>query len=135
MATAPPKSKVHLLQNRANAFHTVGELELTDTTLRCVLKQHSGWVEKELGIDDLKSRIKAGEEVVAFEFDRGRMEVEWPKQFGGGGFSVSQGDSRKWLCSLATPTGFWSIWDLMTERRIFKAWRAALAEPAVTPAA
>jgi len=66
----PPQTKVYLLQNRANSFFAVGELELTDTTLLCRVTGNAGWIAKELGIPDLKERLAAGEKVVAFEFGR-----------------------------------------------------------------
>jgi hypothetical protein len=40
---AASRTKVYLLQNRANSFFAVGELELTDGALRCRVTGNSGW--------------------------------------------------------------------------------------------
>jgi hypothetical protein len=133
-ASPPPTTDVYLLQNRANSFFTTASLEFTDSTLRCTLKQHAGWIEKELGITDLKQRIEAGENVVAFEFRRDKLNVKWLKQFLGGGFQVSAGDSRKWLVSLVYPTTIMSLWDAVEGRSAHKKWKQALASSATTSA-
>ena len=69
-ASPPPRTEAYLLQNRSNSFFTLADLELTDTNLRCTLKQYSGWVEKELGLTDLKRQLADGQSVTAFEFRR-----------------------------------------------------------------
>jgi hypothetical protein len=124
--TPPPQTKVYLLQNRANSFFAVGELELTDTTLRCRVTGNAGWIAKELGIPDLKERLAAGETITAFEFARDALKIKWLKQFMGAGFQVSDGDSKPWLVSLIYPSGFLTILDLFDGHSARKEWRAAL---------
>ncbi len=69
------------MKNRLNSISTRAELELTDHNLRCTVKEYSKWVEMALGISDLKSRLRAGEAVAAFDFRRDRLKVKWLKQF------------------------------------------------------
>ena len=128
-ADPPPRTHVYLLENRANSIFTNATLELTDTTLRCTLKEHSRWVQKELGITDLKERLAAGESVSAFEFSRDHLNIKWLKQFMGGGFQVSEGDSRRWLVSLVYPTTIFSIVDVIEGRAVHRQWRQALSPP------
>jgi hypothetical protein len=60
-------------------------------------------VAKALGINDLKYRLAAGEPLTAFDFRREHLDVKWLRQFMGGAFCVSEGDSRRWLVSLIYP--------------------------------
>lgn len=76
---------MYLLQSRANSIYTRAELELTDTSLRCGLAEHSRWVAKALGIDDLKDRLAAGEPITAFDFRREHLDVKWLRWFHGWG--------------------------------------------------
>jgi hypothetical protein len=62
----PPRAEVYLVENRLNPISTRAALELTDDNLRCTVKEYSKWVEKALGISDLRSRLQAGEAVAAF---------------------------------------------------------------------
>jgi hypothetical protein len=126
MAQAPPITKAYLLQNRSNAYFALCELELTDTVLRCRVTSDTRWFARELGIADLGERLAAGEPVLAFEFRRDRMKLTWLRQFFGGGFKVSEADSRSWIVSLVNPAGALSIMDAVFERGIHKQWRAAL---------
>ena len=130
MSSAPPHTKAYLLKSRGNSWWVNVELELTDTTLRCVACEYSKWVDEELGLTDYKARLSAGEPVVIFEFDRGQLAIKWLRQFYRGGFQISQGDSRQWLVSLVYPTGFGSLLDLMTDRAVWRQWREALPEAA-----
>jgi hypothetical protein len=130
MSSAPPHTKAYLLKSRGNSWWVNVELELTDTTLRCVASEYSKWVDEELGLTDYKARLSAGEPVVIFEFDRGQLAIKWLRQFYRGGFQISQGDSRQWLVSLVYPTGFGSLLDLMTDRAVWRQWREALPEAA-----
>jgi hypothetical protein len=125
--TPPPRTKVYLLQNRANSFFAVGELELTDTTLRCRVTGNARWIAKELGIPDLKERLAAGETITAFEFARDRLKLKWLKQLMGAGFKVSEGDGKPWIVSLIYPTGILSLLEIFEDRGARKEWRAALA--------
>ena len=124
--TPPPQTKAYLLQNRANSFFAVGELELTDTTLRCRVTGNAGWIAKELGIPDLKERLAAGESITAFEFPRDGLKVKWLKQFMGAGFQVSNGDGKQWVVSLIYPSGFLALLEIFEARSARKEWRAAL---------
>jgi hypothetical protein len=92
----PPRTGAYLLQNRANSFFTTATLELTESTVRCAVQQYSRWVQEVLGITDLKQRLQSGEPVVAFEVNRAEVKVKWLRQFMGGGFQISSGDSRTW---------------------------------------
>ena len=130
MSSAPPHTKAYLLKSRGNSWWVNVELELTDTTLRCVACEYSKWVDEELGLTDYKARLSAGEPVVIFEFDRDQLAIKWLRQFYRGGFQISQGDSRQWLVSLVYPTGFGSLLDLMTDRAVWRQWREALPEAA-----
>jgi hypothetical protein len=131
MSSAPPHTKAYLLKSRGNSWWVNVELELTDTTLRCVASEYSTWVDEELGLTDYKARLSAGEPVVIFEFDRGELAIKWLRQFYRGGFQISQGDSRQWLVSLVYPSGFGNVLDLMTDRAVWRQWREALPETAV----
>ncbi|AGB22118.1 hypothetical protein Mycsm_01723 [Mycobacterium sp. JS623] len=124
--TPPPQTKAYLLQSRANSFFAVGDLELTDTTLRCRVTGHAGWIAKELGIPDLKERLAAGESITAFEFPRDGVKIKWLKQFMGAGFQVSHGDGKEWIVSLIYPSGFLALLETFEARSARKQWRAAL---------
>lgn len=130
MSSAPPHTNAYLLKSRGNSWWVNVELELTDTTLRCVASEYSKWVDEELGLTDYKERLAAGEPVVIFEFDRGQLAIKWLRQFYRGGFQISQGDSRQWLVSLVYPSGFGNVLDLMTDRAVWRQWREALPEVA-----
>jgi len=131
MSSAPPHTKAYLLKSRGNSWWVNVELELTDTTLRCVTTEYSKWVDEELGLTDYQERLAAGEPVVIFEFDRGQLAIKWLRQFYRGGFQISQGDSRQWLVSLVYPSGFGNVLDLMTDRAVWRQGREALPETAV----
>src|ERR1700682_5681850 len=77
----PPRAEVFLVKNRLNSTSPGAELELTDHNLRCTVKEYSKWVEKALGISDLKSRLQAGEAVAGFGFRRDRREGEGVREF------------------------------------------------------
>ena len=64
MSSAPPHTKAYLLKSRGNSWWVNVELELTDTTLRCVTTEYSKWVDEELGLTDYQERLAAGEPVV-----------------------------------------------------------------------
>ena len=122
----PPRAEVYLLQNRLNAISTRAELELTDYNLRCTVKEYSKWVEKALGISDLKSRLQAGEAVAAFDFRRDQLKIKWLKQFLKAGFDVSEGGSRHWLVSLVYPTGVMALVEMVDGWDVHKEWRRVL---------
>ena len=128
MASAPPKTKAHLLKSRGNSWGGNVELQLTDTSLRCVACEYSKWVDEELGLGDYKAKLSSGEPVVIFDFPRDQLTIKWLRQFYRGGFEVSLGESRRWLVALVTPTGFGTWLDLMTDRAVWRQWRAALPD-------
>ncbi|HKP41611.1 hypothetical protein [Mycobacterium sp.] len=128
MSSAPPKTKAYLLMSKANSWWVNVELELTDTNLRCTASEYSKWVDEELGLTDYKAKLSSGEPVMVFDFRRDQLNIKWLRQFYRGGFEVSHGDSRKWLVALIYPSGFGSLLDLMTDRAVWKQWRAALPD-------
>jgi hypothetical protein len=131
MTTAPPSTRAYLLKSRGSASWVNVELELGATSLRCLAREYSGWVDEELGLTDYRAKLSAGEPVVLFDFGRDELAMTWLRQFYRGGFQVRLGDSRRWLITLCYPTGFASVLDLMTDRAIWRQWRAALPDTAV----
>jgi hypothetical protein len=100
---------------------------LTDATLRFALSEPSGWVEKELGLGDLKSRLESGETVLAFDLQRASLDLSWPKQFMGAAMKVSNPGTREWIVSLIFPSSsLLSTYKSFKYRSLFKAWKAAL---------
>jgi len=80
---------------------SIGELELTDTTVRCTLRHEAGysrWLGERLQIPDLEARLKAGEPVIAFEFSRNTYQITW-KTFNSI-FKINDGDGRDWRVGL-----------------------------------
>jgi hypothetical protein len=128
MATAPPLTKAYLLRSRGSSSWVDVELELGEHNLRCTARQYSAWVAEELGCADYRARLSAGQPVVIFDFPRDRLAIIWLRQFYRGGFQVSQDDSRRWLVALVYPSGFGSVLDLMTDRAVWREWRAALPD-------
>jgi hypothetical protein len=128
MATAPPRTKGYLLKSRSNSWWVNVDLELSETNLRCTAREYSKWVDEELGLTDYEAKLSSGEPVVIFDFRRDQLSIRWLRQFYRGGFQVSQGDSRRWLVALVYPSGFDSVLDLMTDRAVWRQWRAALPD-------
>jgi hypothetical protein len=122
----PPRAEVYLVENRLNPISTRAALELTDDNLRCTVKEYSKWVEKALGISDLRSRLQAGEAVAAFDFRRDQLKIRWLKQFLNAGFSVSEGGSHRWLVSLVYPTGILALVEVVDGWDVHNEWRWAL---------
>jgi hypothetical protein len=122
----PPRAEVFLVQNRLNPISTRATLELTDDNLRCTVQEYSKWVEKALGISDLRSRLQAGEAVAAFDFRRDQLKIRWLKQFLNAGFSVSEGGSHRWLVSLVYPTGILAWVEVVDGWDVHNEWRWAL---------
>jgi hypothetical protein len=122
------------MQSAINPFSITGTLEVDDHGLRFVLDEDSGklttigWLEKELGVSDLRDRLKSGEKVVAFELARPNLKVEWPKQFMGSAMKVSNPGTREWLVSLILPSGsLYSTYKTFKNRSVFKEWKKTLA--------
>jgi hypothetical protein len=128
MASAPPSTKAHLLKSRGSSWWVNVDLELGEENLRCTAREYSAWVDEELGVTDYRAKLSAGEPVVIFDFRRDRLTITWLRQFYRGGFQVSQDDSRRWLVALVHPSGFGSMLDLMTDRAVWRQWRAALPD-------
>lgn len=122
----PPRADVFLVKNRLNRTSTRAALELTDDNLRCTVKEYSKWVEKALGISDLRPRLQAGEAVAAFDFRRDQLKITWLKQFLSAGFSVSEGTSRCWLVSLVYPIGILALVEMVDGCDAHREWRRAL---------
>jgi hypothetical protein len=66
--------------------------------------------------------------LLIFDFPRDELTVTWLRQFYRGGFQVRLGDSRRWFIALVYPSGFGSVLDLMTDRAVWRQWRAALPD-------
>lgn len=126
MATPPPRTRAHLLRTRSSSSWLTVELELGEANLRCVTREYCRWVDEELALGDCEAQLSSGNPVVVFDFRRDRLAITWLRQFYRGGFQVSQDDSRRWLVALVQPTGFGSVLDLMTDRAVWRQWRAAL---------
>lgn len=129
----PPKQEAYLLQSQINPFPVSGQLELTADALRFTLDASSGqlttlgWLEKELGIDGLRDRLKSGEAITAFELQRGQLDISWPKQFMGSAMKVANPGTRDWLVSLILPSGsLYSTYKTFKYRSVFKAWKSEL---------
>ena len=114
------------MENRLNPISARATLELTDDNLRCTVREYSKWVEKALGISDLRSRLQAGEAVAAFDFRRDQLKIKWLKQFLKAGFSVSEGSSRCWLVSLVYPIGIMALVEVVDGWDVHNEWRRAL---------
>jgi hypothetical protein len=123
----PPRAEVYLVQNRLNPTPTRALLELTDSKLRCTVQDYSKWVEKALGISDLKSQLQGHDAVVAFDFRRDQLKIKWLKRFLKAGFSVSAGNSRGWLVSLVYPTGIVAFVEVVDGWDVHNEWRRALS--------
>ena len=138
---AAREDKAWLLRNRFNPFPISGSLSLAEEVISFRLDEDAaeatlGWLEDETGIDDMKERIEAGEDVVAFSIALGDCSVSWP--ITGGPMMVIEGPSRKWVVSYDHPVGgaLVQTFNLMTGRGKAKAWKKALAaaEGEETPA-
>jgi hypothetical protein len=128
MATAPPATKAYLLKSRSSPTWVNVELELGPSNLRCIAREYSKWVDDALELADYKSKLTSDEPVVIFDFPRDELTVTWLRQFYRGGFHVRLGDSRRWLIALVYPSGFGNVLDLMTDRAVWRQWRAALPD-------
>ena len=122
----PPRAEVFLVENRLNPISARAALELTDDNLRCTVKEYSKWVEKALGISDLRSRLQAGEAVLAFDSRGVEVKIKLLKEFLGAGFSVSEGSSHRWLGSLVYPTGILALVEVVDGWDVHNEWRRAL---------
>jgi hypothetical protein len=123
-----------LLESRINPFPISGVLELRDGRLSFTLNPMAaeaslGWLEEELGAPDLKSKIEAGEKVVAFDYPLASREVSWPLT-GGGAMMFIEGSDRKWVVSYDYPSAgaVSQTMSLLSGRKKAKEWKKALAQ-------
>jgi hypothetical protein len=127
------EDRAWLLRNRFNPFPISGLLSLADQVITFRLDDEAadatlGWLEAELGVDDLKARIEAGEEVIAFSLPLAECEVSWP--ITGGPMMLIDSPTRKWVVSYDHPVGgaVLQTFNLITGRGKAKAWKKALAK-------
>jgi hypothetical protein len=127
------EDKAWLLRNRFNPFPISGLLSLADEVIAFRLDEEAadatlGWLEAELGIEDIAARIAAGEEVVAFSFPLNECAVSWP--ITGGPMMLIEGPTRKWVVAYDHPVGgaVLQTFNLMSGRGRARAWKKALAE-------
>lgn len=127
------EDRAWLLRNRFNPFPISGLLSLTDLVITfrrddAAADATLGWLEDELGVDDLKERIESREEVIAFSLPLAECEVSWP--ITGGPMMLIDSPSRKWVVSYDHPVGgaVLQTFNLMTGRGKAKAWKKALAQ-------
>lgn len=129
------EDKAWLLQSRINPFPVSGALSLGDGRIAFTLDEDAGegsvgWLEKELGLEDIASRIHAGETVVAFDYALDDCAVTWPITGGGAMMIVRTPGGRKWVVSYDAPAGG-SIsrrMSVFTGRSKAREWKKALAE-------
>jgi hypothetical protein len=123
-----------LLQNQLNPFPIKGRLVLSDdgrlsfTLDAAAADANLGWLEKALGADGLKERIKNGERPVAFDLDLSGRKVSWPSTLARIGMKIGDGD-RNWFVSLDYPSGgaIWQAMNLMSGGKKTKPWKEAFA--------
>ncbi len=130
------EDKAWLLRSRFNPFPISGALALSEGQISFTLDEDAGesaldWLEARLEAGDLKSRIEAGESVVAFAYPLAGCEVTWPIT-GGGATMIVQTPGRRWVVSYDYPAGaggaISNTMSLISGRRKAKEWKRALAE-------
>ncbi len=124
-----------LLQSRFNPFPVSGALSLDEDRISFTLDEMAaeatlGWLEKELGADDLATRILGGETVAAFDYALSECEVSWPLTGGGALMIVRNPEGRKWVVSYDYPSGgsISQTMSMLTGRKKAREWKKALAE-------
>ena len=129
------EDKAWLLQSRINPFPVSGALALSDGRISFRLDEDAGeaslsWLEKELGLQDIATRLGSGETVVAFDYSLDDCAVSWPITGGGAMMIVRTPSGRKWVVSYDYPSGgsIHQTMSLLTGRRKAKEWKKALAE-------
>ncbi len=125
-----------LLQNRFNPFPVSGALALGAGRISFTLDEMAaeaslGWLEKQLGTDDIATRVVAGERVAAFDYALDDCAVSWPIT-GGGALMIVRtlGGDHKWVVSYDYPSGgsISQTMSLLTGRKKARDWKKALAE-------
>jgi hypothetical protein len=129
------EDRAWLLQSRINPFPVSGALSLSDGRIAFTLDEEAGeaalgWLEKELGLDDIASRVQAGEPVVAFDYALADCAVSWPITGGGAMMLVRTPGGRKWVVSYDYPSGgsISQTMSLLSGRTKAREWKKALAE-------
>ena len=123
-----------LMQSKVNPFPIAGDLALRDGRLTFDLgalagEASLGWLEKELGSEGLKERLKAGETVRTFDFGVDEVDVSWPKLYGGAWMQIAPKDGgRTWIVAYDYPSGgsIGQTMSLFSGRKKSKAWKQAL---------
>jgi len=128
------EDKAWLLQSRINPFPVSGALSLGDGRIAFTLDEDAGdgsigWLENELGLEDIGVRVRAGETVVAFDYALDDCAVTWPITGGGAMMIVRTPGGRKWVVSYDAPPGSISQrMSVFTGRSKAREWKKALAE-------
>ena len=129
------EDKAWLLQSRINPFPISGALALEGGRISFTLDEDAGeatlgWLEKELGLEDIAARLRGGEAVLAFDYSLEDCAVSWPITGGGAMMIVRTPGGRKWVISYDYPSGgsLHQTMTLLTGRRRAKEWKKALAE-------
>ena len=124
-----------LLQSRINPFPISGALALEGGRLAFTLDEAAaeanlGWLEKELEIDDLSTKIEAGETIVAFDYSLDDCAVSWPITGGGAMMIIRTPGGRKWVVSYEYPSGgsVAQTMSLFSGRGKAREWKKALAQ-------
>jgi hypothetical protein len=129
------EDKAWLLQSRFNPFPVSGALALGEGRISFTLDEDAGdaslgWLEKQLELDDIASRIRSGESVVAFNYALDDCAVSWPLTGGGAIMIVRTPSGRKWVVSYDYPSGgsISQTMSLLSGRDKAREWKKALAE-------
>jgi hypothetical protein len=129
------EDKAWLLQSRINPFPVSGALSLGDGRISFALDDDAGeasvgWLEKELGMEDIAGRVRSGETVVAFDYALDDCVVTWPITGGGAMMIVRTPSGRKWVVSYDYPSGgsISQTMSLLAGRSKAREWKKALAE-------
>jgi hypothetical protein len=128
------EERAWILQNRINPLPVCGALELRDARISFTLGADAvqaplGWLEEQLGVDDLRATLEAGDEVVAFDYPLDACKVSWPLT-GGGATMFVETSERKWVISYEQPAGgsrFSQSLPVMSGRKRAREWKLALA--------
>ncbi len=126
----PPHTGAYLVQIKTfYPGQARATLELTDTHLRCMVNEYSGWVENALGITDLESRLSGRQPLAAFAFRRDALNIKWLKISAGTTFEVSEGDSPHWRVSFLELYQYGASVRAVQVRPAVNQWRQALSPP------
>lgn len=132
------EDKAWLLQSRINPFPISGALALVNGRISFVLDEAAsesplGWLEEQLGVEDLKGQIEGGERIVAFDHPLDECQVSWPLT-GGGAMMRVKAPERNWVVSYDLPSGgaitttMSNTMGMISGRKKAKEWKKALAD-------